>query len=125
MGETATTRSRWGWLSLAICALLVAGLAGQVFAGQQGNVSQTHDKIVAARLQHGPDDEVLPVIIKIRPGARKGLLQKLEAHGAQVHSEFDIIEAVATDLPVGFLRALAHDKDVLGISTDAPCPPRA
>ena len=77
------------------------------------------DRHLRRHLSAATDDAPLSVIITVRPGARRGLVQKLLAHGATVN-ELGLIEATAGRLPAGLLRRLEKDKDVVAISTDAP-----
>jgi serine protease AprX len=66
------------------------------------------------------DDNPVKIIVTVRPGARKGLLRRLEALGASVSDDFRTIEASAAYLRPSRLRRLAEDKDVVSISIDAP-----
>jgi len=114
--EPRRRRNGWRWLAAAVLALLLVGLPTAAGAGPAGKL----DRFLEQHAANAPDGAVYPVIVTIRPGASRGVLQKLAAHGADVRAHFDIIEAVAADLPAGLLRSLAKDKDVLAISFDSP-----
>ena len=59
------------------------------------------------------------VILRLKPGTKRGLIQALRAQGATVSADFTVVEAVAARLPVRLLRALqAHDA-IEGMSSDA------
>jgi len=74
-----------------------------------------------SRVQADPDSSSAEkVIIRLKPGARRGLIRRLQAQGADVTADLAVIEAVATRLPRRLLRRLSQDADVLSISTDAP-----
>ena len=77
------------------------------------------DTAIADLLAHGSDRDHVRVIITVKPGTKRGLIQALRAHGATVSGDFTIIEAFAADIPVGLLRALQVHQDVVAISSDA------
>ncbi len=106
--------------------LLIVAAAGdpqaQGRSGSSGPRRGAHlDRPLAERLARGldQDEENVRVIIRLKPGAKRGLIQALRAQGATVSADFTVVEAVAANLPVRLVRALqAHDL-IEGISTDA------
>ena len=113
------------WQRLALWALIVAvaglGLAFPAAAQPAGpEKAGKLDRFLEQHATNGPDDEAFDVIITVRPGARRGLLKKLAAHGASVRADFQIIEAVAAELPARLIRILEDDKDVVTISYNSP-----
>jgi hypothetical protein len=79
------------------------------------------DRRLLHRAMTRPDSNTAePVIVRLRPGARRGLIQRLRAQGATIKADMPVIEAVATALPPRLVRLLARDRDVLSISTDSP-----
>lgn len=56
----------------------------------------------------------------MRPGAKTGLIQALQAQGATVSADFTLVNAFAGAIPTGLLRAARNNPDVLSISTNAP-----
>jgi serine protease AprX len=102
---------------LAIAVVFTAASARPVQAQNEGKLDvQLQSKMRGA----AADDAPVNVIVTVRPGARKGLLTRLEALGATVSSDFQVISASTVQLPPNRLRRLAQDKDVLSISLDAP-----
>ena len=101
---------------LAVALAFTCTVAGAQGASQD---EKKFDKRLRDEINAASDDAPIKVIVTVKPGARRGLLQKLKAHGATVSADFTIIEAVAAELPPGLLRSLASDKDVIAISTDA------
>ncbi|MGE3843156.1 MAG: S8 family serine peptidase, partial [Vicinamibacterales bacterium] len=95
-------------------------LAGTAPATAKGNDGK-FDRHLRERLAKTSDADPTPesVILTVRPGARRGLVQRLRAMGATVNEDFTIIDASSAKLPARVLRQLADDKDVLAISTDA------
>ena len=77
------------------------------------------DQQLAARLGGARDTDPLPVIITVKPGAKRGLLRALQAQGASVSEDFTIIEAFAGQLPAGLVRALQKHSDA---SSSPPTP---
>jgi len=114
--ERQRGQSGWRWLAAMVLAALLVGLPAGVSARPTGKL----DRFLEQHAAHAPAADVYPVIVTVRPGARRGVLKKLLAHGADVRAEFGIIEAVAADLPAGLIRSLAKDKDVLALSFDSP-----
>ena len=116
------------WTRAVFAMLLVLlSVGGPVLSAQGRNVERderTLDAHLQARM-HGGDDEPQPVIVTFRPGARRGVVQRLMAQGATITSEYGIIEAVAATLPPGLLRSLSKDRDVIAISSDATMSQRA
>ncbi|MDH4064322.1 MAG: hypothetical protein OEW19_07970, partial [Acidobacteriota bacterium] len=118
-------RSTAAILALALCVL--AGGAATPIAQSRGASgppagasARAHvDVQLAARLSRADDTAREKVIITVKPGAKRGLIQALMAQGATVSADFTIIEAFAADMPVGLLRALQQHPDVVAISTDA------
>ena len=112
------THRHMGWrLGTAALGLAFLGLAfGPAQAQPKGDKL---DKMV--RQARGDYGRGAPrVIITVAPGARKGIYAKLKAHGATVNADFTIIEALAAELPPGFIRSLEQDKDVVSLSYDSP-----
>ena len=78
------------------------------------------DRHLRSRVEEAPDDDVpVRVIVSVRPGARRGLQQKVRAHGGRAAGAFNIIDAGAAELSPKQLRTLALDRDVVSISVDA------
>jgi serine protease AprX len=107
-----------GWQRSAAALLAALTLGGQPAMAQDDD--RKLDLHLRERL-HKEWDDTRPakVIVTVRPGARKGLIKKLMAHGATVNEDFTVIDASAAELPLRKLRQLARDKDVIGISVDA------
>ena len=107
-------RARW-------CSVLAIAAAFSFVVATPATAKGDHEKFdrkLRERLSTN-DDSPKKVIITIRPGARRGLLQRLRAQGVTVNREHNIIEAVSTNLRPSLLRRLATDRDVISISTDA------
>ncbi|MDH4063442.1 MAG: hypothetical protein OEW19_03515, partial [Acidobacteriota bacterium] len=116
-----------GWsrlLQLATIALLLltsgalpqAQGRGQV--NGRGRVSRV-DARLADRLTRDADTDTESVIVRVRPGARPGLIRALQAQGGNVSDDLPLVEGFAGRMPAGLLRALAQHPDVVQISTDA------
>jgi serine protease AprX len=98
-------------------------LAVIVVAAQPAQAQHEHRKLdrhLRGTVERATDDDApVKVIVTVRPSARKGLPQKLRAHGARVSTDLSVIDASAAELTVKELRRLAHDTDVLSVSVDA------
>ena len=105
------------WQRLALWALVVAvaglGLASPVAAQLAArDKAGKLDRFLSHRAANAPDEDTFKVIITLRPGARRGLLLRLRAHGVQISHDHTIINAVAAELPARLIRILEDDKDV-------------
>ena len=101
---------------LITIALAIFGLAGLGAA----EPASKFDKALRARAAESSDDAPLKVIVTLRPGAKRGLVQALKAQRARLSNDFSIIEAFSGDLPAGLVRLLEKHPDVLSISSDVP-----
>lgn len=111
VNESSGTRAKcvWGRATLAwVLALLVAVSAP---IGAQGRSAGSDDLKLDRQLRHRvatSRNEEAPekVIVRLRPGARRGIIRRLRAQGAVVTADLAVIEAVATRLPRRMLRQL-------------------
>ncbi len=116
------------WQRFALWALIVAvaglGLASPAAAQSAGpEKASKRDRFLEQHAANAPDDATFKVIITLRPGARKSLLQKLRAHGVEISHDHTIINAVAAELTARLIRRLEDDKDVVVISYDSEVSP--
>ena len=81
------------------------------------------DLALTDRLSRADDASVERVIIRMKPGTKRALLSQLQAQGARVSRDFNLIEAFAGEVPAGMLRALQNHPDVLAMSADAEMHP--
>jgi hypothetical protein len=94
--------------------------------GAQGQgPGSAHDRKLDARLRQrvasGADDLTAErVIVRLKPGTRRGLVRRLQAAGFTVDADLALVEGIALRLPRRLLRQLARDNDVLSVSVDAP-----
>ena len=104
--------------AIAALAALIAFAAQQPVHAQQERGKL--DRHLRSRVEEAPDDDApVRVIVSVRPGTRRGLQQKVRAHGGRATGEFSIIDAGAAELSPKQLRTLALDRDVVSISVDA------
>ena len=114
---------RAGWRAgVAVLAAAFLGIAAQpIYAQHEDRKLDRHlrqrvEKVEAFEAEDAP----VKVIVTVRKGARRGLLQKLMAHGAtRLNADFTVIDASAAELSPRQLRRLARDRDVVSISVDA------
>ena len=115
-----------GWYALAVALLLVAtgAVAPHAQSRGQGRGPQHRadraDRQLAERLNQGDGNDRERVIITLKPGAKRWLLQELQAQGERADKDFGVIEAFAGRLPRRMLRQLRNHPDVVSMSTDAP-----
>ncbi|MDH4064604.1 MAG: DNRLRE domain-containing protein, partial [Acidobacteriota bacterium] len=122
-GRTRTTLLLGRTVVVTVLAALVAFTAplGAKPRGVGNRDDLKFDRQLLQRVERDPDASTAEkVIVRLRPGARRGIIQRLRAQGATVTADLAVIEAVAARLPRRMLRRLAQDRDVLSISTDAP-----
>ncbi|MDH4066907.1 MAG: DNRLRE domain-containing protein, partial [Acidobacteriota bacterium] len=108
--------------ALAALVALSAPVGAQGRSGRSAEAGHVKlDRHLQQRVTRALDDDAPEkVIVRLRPGARRGIIQRLRAQGATITADLPVVEAVATRLPGRMLRQLAEDRDVLSISTDAP-----
>ena len=115
-----------GWYALALALLLVAtgAVAPHAQGRGQGRGPQRRadraDRQLAERLNQGDGSDRERVIITLKPGAKRRLLQELQAYGERADQDFGVIDAFAGRIPRRLLRQLRNHPDVVSMSTDAP-----
>ena len=118
-----------GWYALAVALLLVAtGTVAPHAQGRgQGRGPQRRadraDLQLAERLNQGDGTDRERVIITLKPGAKRRLLQELQAYGERADQDFGVIDAFAGRLPRRMLRQLRQHPDVVSMSVDADVSP--
>jgi subtilisin family serine protease len=112
---------RRGWRAWAIAAAAaLITIAAQPVWAQDDRDGKKLDRHLRQAIEQGADEDApAHVIVTVRPGARRGLVQKLRAHGATVSADFTVIDASAAQLTPRQMRRLARDPDVVSISVDA------
>ena len=101
---------------LLLPGLVALGLALDATAAPRAKM----DGYLRKHASQAADETPFKVIVTMRPGARRGMVQALKAQGAKANADFTLIEAFAASLPAGLLRALENNPDVVAISLDAP-----
>ena len=81
------------------------------------------DQQLAERLNQGDGSDRERVIITLKPGAKRRLLQELQAYGERADQDFGVIDAFAGRLPRRMLRQLRQHPDVVALSVDADVSP--
>ncbi|HVG86044.1 MAG TPA: S8 family serine peptidase, partial [Vicinamibacterales bacterium] len=108
-------------LPLALLASLLMGsvpLRAQSLPGTA--VAHKFDAALKSRMASSVNGATYEaVIVRLKPGARHGLIRRLKAAGLTVYADLGLVEGVAVKLPRHLLEQLARDKDVLSVSLDA------
>ena len=124
-----TQKEHWssGWAAAAIALLVAAGAVAPSAQGRSAQGPQRRadraDRQLAERLNQGDGSDRERVIITLKPGAKRWLLQELQAHGERADADFGVIDAFAGRLPRRLLRQLRTHPDVVAMSVDADVTP--
>lgn len=113
---------RFGLGALAVLALVSPPQSALAQHGPSHRVKFDRHLLDRVERQEAGDepDATVRVIVKMRPGARQGLRQKLLARGGRLTQDFSVIDASTAELTLKQLDRLAGDKDVESVSVDAP-----
>ncbi|MCC6991802.1 MAG: hypothetical protein IT181_22560, partial [Acidobacteria bacterium] len=100
-----------GWTAVAIALLVIAtGAVAPSAQGRSGQRPQRRadraDLELAARLNQGDGSDRERVIITLKPGAKRRMLQDLQAYGERADKDFGVIEAVSGRMSRRLLRQL-------------------
>ncbi len=116
-----------GWTTAVIALLVSAGAVAPSAQGRGDKGPQRRaervDRHLAERLDQGDGNDRERVIITLKPGAKRQLLQQMQAAGERADQDFGVIDAVATRLPRRVLRQLRNHPDVVSMSVDADVAP--
>jgi serine protease AprX len=101
-------------LTLAVAASAAA------FPGKgKGSKSAPFDAAVQDWRDHGKGPDKQRVIVRMVPGTRGATVKGLKGGGVTVKAEHWLIDAVTVEIPRKALDALAHNPNILSISSDA------
>ena len=107
----------WGAIVvLALCA--PAGAAPHTGKGG-GQPPGKLDQALRERGNRGSSNDLQPVIITVKNGAKSGVRKRLERVGGRVRKDHGIVNALSVHVDARGLEALVSDPDVERISTDA------
>ena len=93
--------------------------AANALLAQSSTYSASVDKVLKEKLSKDKDTDVTPVIVSAKPGKKSGLINAVQAQGGTIRADFTIIEAFASDMPLGLVRALQRNGDVVALSSNA------
>jgi len=115
----------WRAAAVAFAAAALSVVATPLYAQQDEPKLDRLLREKVERVEQSLDDDApVKVIVTVRKGARRGLIQKLMAHGAtRVNADFTVIDATAAELSPRQLRRLARDRDVVSVAVDADVQP--
>src|SRR5262245_38345053 len=86
----------------------------------KGSKSATFDAAVQDWHDHGKGPDKQRVIVRMVPGTRGAAIRGLKANGLNVKTEHPLIDGATLEIPRKALDALAHNPNILSISSDAP-----
>ena len=122
MSNPSRGKAIWGRaLQLALAAIILAGVAPvHAQRGSDNRHEFKFDRHLSRRLAESGDGDSERVIVHVRPGARAGLIRRLQSAGQAVNGDLELVNSVALRASKRLLRQLAEDGDVLTLSADAP-----
>src|SRR5262245_10858747 len=99
---------------------LAIAMPAAAFPGKgKGSKSATVDNAVQDWRDHGKGPDKQRVILRMVPGTRGATVSGLKANGFGVKAEHWLIDAVTVEIPRKALDGLAHNPNILSISSDA------
>jgi serine protease AprX len=85
----------------------------------KGSKSATFDTVVQDWQDRGKGHDKQRVIVRMVPGTRGATVRRLKGGGVTVRSEHALIDAATLEIPRKALEGLAHNPNILSISSDA------